>query len=80
MNASTRGHGLEGMACEAGKGTEPFAAVPDRRNRARGPTKAQQSQPMTCFIRGQEPFVHAAKKPYVDKPADQLGLKKHRTW
>ena len=45
--ANASGRGLEGMACKAGKGTDPFAAIPNRRNRARGPTKAQQPRPMT---------------------------------
>ena len=44
-NAS--GHRLVGVAFKTGKGTDSFAAIPDRRNRARGPTKAQQPQPMT---------------------------------
>ena len=44
-NAS--GHGLVGMAFKAGKGTDSFAAIPNRRNRARGPTQGQRPQPMT---------------------------------
>ena len=39
------------MACEAGKGTDHFAAVPNRRNHARGATKAQHRQPLTQTTR-----------------------------
>ena len=35
------GQGLDGVAGEAGKGTEPLAAVSNRQDRARGQTKAQ---------------------------------------
>ncbi len=45
--ANASGHGLDSMACKAGKGTDRFAAIPNRRNRARGPTKAQRPQRMT---------------------------------
>jgi hypothetical protein len=45
--ANASGHGLDGMACKAGKGTDPFEGLPNRRNRANGPPKAQQPQSMT---------------------------------
>ncbi len=48
--AKEAGSGLDGMACEAGKGTNTFAAVPNRRDRARSQTKAQHRQPMTTAI------------------------------
>jgi len=35
------------MACEAGKRTNLPAPIPNRPNRARGQTQAQQRQPMT---------------------------------
>ena len=38
--ANASGHGLNGMACKTGKGTDSFEALPDRRNRASGPPKA----------------------------------------
>lgn len=39
--------GLDGMAREAGEGTEPFGAVPNRQTRARSQTKTWQRQTMT---------------------------------
>jgi hypothetical protein len=38
------------MACEAGKGTNSLATIPNRQDRARGQTQAQQQrQPMTQY-------------------------------
>jgi hypothetical protein len=45
------------MACEVGKRTEPFAAIPNRRNRARGQTKTRQRQQTTQIERPLLPGV-----------------------
>ena len=72
-------HGRDGMACKAGKGTDLFAAIPNRRNHARGPTKAQQPQPMTqrkrltharrlsCFVCGAHAVTAAVDRAIVSE-------------
>ena len=65
--AKGNGQGIDEMACEAGTGTDPFAAVPNRRDRASGQTKAQPQQLMTQI---EEPHVFRARPVVADNEID----------